>query len=58
MAYKLTNGEMTYAELDECSDNPDLSAGKQSYCKKFKEQIKDEYPMKISEAEPVNLGGK
>lgn len=58
MAYKLTDGEMTYAELDDCSDNADLSAGKQAYCDKLKEQIKSEYPMKISEAEPVNLGGK
>lgn len=58
MAYKLTNGEMTYAELDECADNVDLSKKQQAYCDKLKEQIKDEYPMKISEAEPVNLGGK
>jgi len=57
MAYTLTNGEMTYSELDDCADNDDLSAGKRSYCDKLKKQIKEEYPMKISEAEPVNLGG-
>ena len=54
----LTNGEMTYGEIEECSDNADLSAGKRSNCDKLKDQIKDEYPMKISEAEPVNLGGE
>lgn len=58
MAYKLTDGKMTYQELEDCSDNPDLDASKQSYCERLKEQIKEEYPMKISEAEPVNLGGK
>ena len=58
MAFKLTNGEMTYSELDDCADNKDLSAGKRSNCDKLKDQIKGEYPMKISEAEPVNLGGK
>ncbi|MCB9256405.1 MAG: biopolymer transporter ExbD [Chitinophagales bacterium] len=58
MALKLTNGAMTYAELDDCSDNVDLSESKKSYCKTLKDQIQDEYPMKISEAEPVNLGGK
>lgn len=58
MAYDLTGGKMTYQELEDCSDNPDLEASKQSYCSKLKEQIKEEYPMKISEAEPVNLGGK
>lgn len=57
-ALSLTNGSMTYKELDDCASNPDLGESKKSYCQTLKDQVQDEYPMKISEAEPVNLGGK
>lgn len=57
-ALKITDGKMNFEELDICSDNPDLSESKQNYCKQMKDQVQEEYPMKISEAEPVNLGGK
>lgn len=57
-ALSITGGVMNFQQLDECSDNPDLSEGKKSECQKLKDQVQEEYPMKISEAEPVNLGGK
>ena len=56
-ALSLTNGSMNYKEIDECSDNEDLDSAKRSSCEDLKKKVQEEYPMKISEAEPVNLGG-
>ncbi len=58
MALKLTNGSMNYYEIDACTDNAEqiFSEAKVAKCEQLKDQIQEEYPMKISEAEPVNLG--
>jgi biopolymer transport protein ExbD len=56
-ALTLTNGSMNYREIDECSDNEDLDSAKRNSCDDLKKKVQEEYPMKISEAEPVNLGG-
>ena len=48
---------MTFKEIDECAENKKLDPKKISYCDGLKAKIQDEYPMKISEADPVNLGG-
>ncbi|MGB1248583.1 MAG: ExbD/TolR family protein [Chitinophagales bacterium] len=56
MAANLTNGAMTYAEIDACSKDEDSTDSEKAQCKEWKTQIKEEYPMKISEAEPENTG--
>lgn len=56
-ALTLTNGSMNYREIDECADNEDLDSAKRNSCDDLKKKVQEEYPMKISEAEPVNLGG-
>lgn len=56
-AMKLTSGSMTFKEIDECAGNKDLPESKVKYCDDLKGKIQAEYPMKISEADPVNLGG-
>ena len=60
-ALRLTSGAMTYNELDECSDAAELDETKAEEARKcdiLKDQIKDKYPMKISEAEPEEFGNK
>jgi biopolymer transport protein ExbD len=57
-ALRVTGGAMDFREIDECAGNKDLDAKKKAYCSGLKEDIQEEYPMKISEADPVNLGGK
>lgn len=57
-ALAITNGSMTYREIDDCADNDDLESSKRNACYDLKKKVQEEYPMKISEAEPVNLGGK
>jgi hypothetical protein len=56
-ALSITGGSMNYRELDDCADNDDLANTKQNTCYDLKKKCQAEYPMKISEAEPVNLGG-
>ena len=56
-ALSVTGGQMTFKEIDECAENKKLDPKKISYCDGLKAKIQDEYPMKISEADPVNLGG-
>lgn len=58
LAKELTGGSMTFAEIDVCADNIELDATKRTNCENLKVKIQDEFPMKVSEAEPVNLGGK
>jgi biopolymer transport protein ExbD len=58
LAAELTDGEMTFSEIDLCSDNIDFEASRRTKCEELKVKIQEEFPMKISEAEPVNLGGK
>tara|TARA_B110000037_G_C17013630_1_gene462330 strand:- start:212 stop:814 length:603 start_codon:yes stop_codon:yes gene_type:complete len=53
----ITNGSMNYKEVAKCAKNDDLDATKRNKCNELKKKIQGEYPMKISEAEPVNLGG-
>lgn len=56
-ALQITNGQMSYKEMVACTDNIELSSSKVAYCEELKQKVQEEYPMKISEAEPVNLGG-
>ncbi|MAZ36847.1 MAG: biopolymer transporter ExbD [Crocinitomicaceae bacterium] len=56
-ALAITGGSMNYKELDDCADNEDLDTSKRNTCLELKKKVQGEYPMKISEAEPVNLGG-
>lgn len=56
-ALSITNGSMTFKEIDDCTDNEDLDSSKRQSCEDLKKKVQAEYPMKISEAEPVNLGG-
>lgn len=57
-ALQITSGSMNFKEIDDCTDNMDLDSGKRSKCENLKDQVQAEYPMKVSEAEPVNFGGK
>jgi biopolymer transport protein ExbD len=57
-ALSVTGGQMTFREIDDCAGNKDLDSKKIAYCDALKAKIQEEYPMKISEADPVNLGGK
>lgn len=52
-ADRLTGGSMTYYEIDECA-NPkeNLNVDSRKKCQAWKKEIKEMYPIKISEAEP------
>lgn len=55
-ALTLTNGAMNYKEIDDCADNEDLVSSKRKSCEELKEKVQNEYPMKVSEAEPSKIG--
>tara|TARA_B110000914_G_scaffold123238_1_gene107627 strand:+ start:468 stop:1064 length:597 start_codon:yes stop_codon:yes gene_type:complete len=55
---KVSRGEfLTYDELKKCTD-PMEGHKRQQKCKEWKTIVKEAIPMKISEAEPENIGGK
>lgn len=56
-ADKLSGGRMTYEQISDCAEPLDVIYNNQSQCKEWKEKIKDEIPMIISEAEPKDTGG-
>jgi biopolymer transport protein ExbD len=58
MALRITNGSMTYAELEKCADkaNDRVSDAQRTQCEKWRNEVRDYYPMKISEAEPTGFG--
>lgn len=55
MALRLSNGALTYKEIETCSDksNNRVSEAQRNQCDAWKKEIRDYYPMKISEAEPT-----
>lgn len=54
---KVTRGEfLTYEELRKCAD-PVEENKRYTKCKEWKATVKEAIPMKISEAEPENIGG-
>ncbi|MGB1018284.1 MAG: ExbD/TolR family protein [Chitinophagales bacterium] len=58
-ADKLSGGNMTYKQISDCADplNQDTNDKEKKQCKAWKGEIKELIPMKISEAEPENVGG-
>ncbi|NNC95312.1 MAG: biopolymer transporter ExbD [Chitinophagales bacterium] len=58
MAKKETRGRMTYEDLRQCENplNPITTASQKKNCETIREKVKNTYPMKISEAEPEDLG--
>jgi hypothetical protein len=58
MAASLTNNTLTYKEIEVCSEktNTNVTDAQRSQCDIWKKEIREAYPMKISEAEPTKFG--
>lgn len=58
-ADKLSKGSMTYAQISDCASplNDEYNKQEKAQCKEWKSKVKKAIPMKISEAEPENIGG-
>lgn len=54
----LSNGSMTYKEIEQCSEktNTNVTDAQRNQCDTWKKEIRAEFPMKISEAEPTQFG--
>lgn len=58
MADKLTGGKYTYAEINaRTKKDAKVTDAEKLQSQAWKKEIKESYPMLISEAEPVNYGG-
>ena len=49
-ANALTGNQYNYKQLKKCIEDQNE---KSEYCQSIKQKVKDKYPMKISEAEPI-----
>jgi biopolymer transport protein ExbD len=58
MALRISNGAFTYKDLEMCSEktNDRVSEAQRRQCEIWKVEVRDYYPMKISEAEPTGFG--
>lgn len=56
-ADQLTGGRMTFDQISDCADPLDEIYKNMDQCNIWKEKIKEDIPMIISEAEPKDVGG-